>query len=241
MACFGHLNAAETNSLTADEVAAGWKLLFDGHTLAGWHGFQKHAPPKKGWHVADGCIVNPKSNGRPNGSSGCDLVTDGKYLNFEFYFEWRMSPAGNSGVQYLVDELRPPTAPLYRGDTGHSPVGFEYQLLDDKLHPDGKRGPTHKAGAIYDLFGAEKKTLHPVGEWNESRIIVNGNHVEHWLNGSKVAETDLGSDTLREAIAKSKFHVVPGFGTKIATPLCLQDHGEEVAFRNLKIRELHPQ
>ena len=95
--------------------------------------------------------------------------------------------------------------------------------------------------AIYDLFGAEKKTLRPVGEWNESRIIVNGNHIEHWLNGSKVAETDLGSDTLREAIAKSKFHVVPGFGTKIATPLCLQDHGEEVSFRNLKIRELHPQ
>lgn len=237
LACFNHLNAADQNSLTADETAAGWKLLFDGHALTGWHTFQKPSSPVKGWHIVDGCLVNPKSNGRPNGSGG-DLVTNDKYLNFEFRFEWRMSPAGNSGVLYLVDELRPPTAPLYRGDTGHSPVGFEYQLLDDELHPDAKRGPTHKASALYDLFGTEKKILHPVGEWNESRIVVNGKHVEHWLNGAKVVECELDSDGVREAIARSKYHVVPGFGTKIATPLCLQDHGEEVAFRNLKIREL---
>ena len=239
LSCFGSLSAADQNHLTPDETAAGWKLLFDGHTLTGWHSYQQKEPPKAGWHVADGCLINPKSNGRPNGGGG-DLVTDAKYLDFEFRFEWRISPAGNSGVHYFIDESRPPTAPMYRGDTGHSPVGFEYQVLDDERHPDGKRGPTHKAGALYDLVATEQKTLRPVGEWNEGRIVVNGKHIEHWLNGAKVAECDLDSDAFRTALAKSKYHVVAGFGTKIVTPLALQDHGEEVAFRNLKIRELHP-
>ena len=237
--CAGSLNAADQNTLTPDETAAGWKLLFDGRTLTGWHSYQQKEPPKMGWHAADGCLVNPKSNGRPNGSGG-DLVTDAKYLDFEFRFEWRISPSGNSGVHYLIDETRPPTKPLYSGDTGHSPVGFEYQVLDDERHPDGKRGPTHKAGALYDLFAAEQNKPKPVGEWNEGRIVVNGNHVEHWLNGTKSAECDLDSKAYREALAKSKYHVVPGFGAKAATPLALQDHGEEIAFRNLKIRQLHP-
>ena len=229
--------AAEPNTLTSEETAAGWKLLFDGRSLTGWHVFQQQAPPKAGWHVADGALVNPKSNGRPNGSGG-DLVTDAKFTDFEFRFEWRITPAGNSGIHYFVDEGRAPTKPLYAGDTGKSPVGFEYQVLDDEKHPDGKRGPTHMAGALYDLFAAPQKTLKPVGEWNEGRIVVRGNHIEHWLNGAKSAECDLDSAAYREALAKSKYHVVPGFGVKIATPLALQDHGEEVAFRSLKIREL---
>lgn len=238
-ACVSNLYAADQNKLTSDEISAGWKLLFDGSTLNGWHVYQKKDVPKGGWHVADGALLIPKSSGRPNGSGG-DLVTDGKYLDFEFRFEWRISPAGNSGVQYLILESRPSTASMYKGDTGHSPIGFEYQVLDDERHPDGKRGPTHKASALYDMFGAEKKTLRPVGEWNEGRIVVNGKHVEHWLNGAKVVECDLDSDAFRAAFAKSKFHVVPGFGAKLASPLALQDHGEEVAYRNLKIRELHP-
>jgi hypothetical protein len=232
-------SGAEINTLTHQETAAGWKLLFDGRTLAGWHGYQQHGPPKTGWHVVDGALVNPKSNGRPNGSGG-DLVTDAKYRDFDFRFQWRISPVGNSGVHYLVDESRPRTAPLYRGDTGHSPVGFEYQILDDEKHSDAKRGPTHQTGSIYDLFAVEKKNLKPVGQWNEGRIVVNGNHVEHWLNGARTAECDLDSEAYRRALAKSKYHVVPGFGAKIATPLALQDHGEEVAFRNLKVRELKP-
>jgi len=231
------LLADTPNTLTPEEKAAGWKLLFDGSSLQGWHGFQQKEPPTKGWHVEDGALVNPKSNGRPNGSGG-DLVTDAKFRNFEFRFEWRISNAGNSGVHYFVNEFRPPTAPLYSGDTGHSPVGFEYQVLDDEHHPDGKRGPTHQAGALYDLFALGNKTLYPVGQWNEGRIIVDGKHVEHWLNGGKTAAVDLDSDEFRGLLAKSKYHVVSDFGTKIETPLCLQDHGEEVAFRNLKIREL---
>jgi hypothetical protein len=233
----GSLCAADPNTLTPVENAAGWKLLFDGRTMAGWHIFQKQGEPKGGWHVVDGCLVNPKSNGRPNGSGG-DLVTNGKFLNFEFRFEWRISPGGNSGVHYLFDESRPFIAPLYKGDTGHSPVGFEYQVLDDTGPAYEKLGATHKAGALYQLFAIEPKTLRAVGQWNESRIIVNGNHIEHWLNGGKVADCDVGSAAFREAVAKSKYHVIPGFGAKAATALALQDHGEEVAFRGLKIREL---
>lgn len=235
----GFLGAAEPNTLTPAEIAAGWKLLFDGRSLVGWHAFQQEQAPKKGWHVADGALVNPKSNSRPNGSGG-DLVTDRKFRDFDFRFEWRISPGGNSGIHYFVDESRPPTKPLYAGDTGKSPVGFEYQVLDDAKHPDGKRGATHQAGALYDLFGSERKTLKPIGEWNEGRIAVRGNHVEHWLNGGKVAECDLDRETYRAALAKSKYHVVPDFGVKIATPLALQDHGDEVAFRSLKILELKP-
>ncbi len=230
--------SAAPNSLNTEEKAAGWTLLFDGRTLTGWHVWQQKGEPRSGWHVADGALVCQKTNGRPNGGGG-DLTTNGKFDDFEFTFEWRISPGGNSGVQYLVDENRPPGGPpMYRGDTGHSPVGLEYQVLDDENHPDGKRGPTHQAGALYDLFATEKKLLRPVGEWNEGRIVVRGQHIEHWLNGMKTVDCDLDSAIYRAAFAKSKYRVVPGFATKAPTPLALQDHGEEVAFRSLKIREL---
>jgi hypothetical protein len=231
-------SAAEPNTVTPEERAAGWKLLFDGHSFTGWHLFKVPGSGHGGWKIEEGALVCPKSNGRPNGSGG-DLTTDGKFSDFEFSFEWRISAGGNSGVHYLIDESRPPTkTPLYAGDTGKSPVGFEYQILDDEKHPDAKRGPTHMAGALYDMLAAEKKTLKTVGEWNEGRIVVRGKHIEQWLNGGKTAECDLDSPAYREAFTKSKYHVVEGFGTKAPTPLALQDHGEEVAFRSLKIREL---
>jgi len=232
-------SAAEPNRLTPEEKASGWRLLFDGSTLSGWHSYQQPGSPKTGWRVADGALVCPKTNGRPNGSGG-DLVTDSKHRDFDFRFEWRISPGGNSGVKYLVDESRAPTAPLYLGDTGKSPVGLECQILDELEHTDAKRGPTYMSGAIYDLLAAEAKTLKPVGQWNESRIVEDGNHVTHWLNGMKMAECDLDGADYRAALAKNKYRVVPGFGARIATPLALQDHGDEVAFRNLKILDLQP-
>jgi hypothetical protein len=229
------------NTLSAAELAAGWKLLFDGRTTAGWRGYKMAGFPARGWHIADGCLVNPKSNGRPNGSGG-DLITVRKFLNFEFRFEWRISKGGNSGVQYFFDEHRPKTpVPMYGGDTGNSPMGFEYQILDDPNYErELKNGPKHLTAALYMLVEPVNKHLRPAGEFNEGRIVVNGSHVEHWLNGTKVLECELGSPALLEAIAQTKFKWIAGMGSKFATQIALQDHGDEVAFRNLKIREIKP-
>jgi Domain of Unknown Function (DUF1080) len=160
--------AVEPNTLAAEETVAAWKLLVDGRSLSGSHIIQQQGPPEAGWHVVDGALVNQKSDGRPNGSGG-GLVTDAKFTDFEFRFEWSISPGGNSGIHYFVDEHRAPTKPLYKGDTGKSPVGFEYQALDDEKYPGGKRGPTHMAGALYDLFAAPQMTLKPVVKTGEAQ------------------------------------------------------------------------
>ena len=220
--------AAELNQLTAEEKAGGWKLLFDGASLVGWRGYNKPEFPAKGWSIEDGCLKAAKGNGRP-GSGGGDIVTTEQFGDFDFRFEWKISPGGNSGVKYFTDEKRDRNAA----------IGHEYQLLDDAEHPDGKNGPIRQTGALYTLIppnGAKK--LRPVGQFNESRIVVLGQHVEHWLNGAKIVEYELGSELLRAAITKSKYKSVSGFGTKVKASLLLQDHGFEVWFRNLKIRAL---
>ncbi|WP_395738150.1 DUF1080 domain-containing protein [Prosthecobacter sp.] len=227
--------AAEANTLTAQEMAAGWRLLFDGRSTAGWHTYGKKAVSAGSWQIKDGCLTLPQGNGRPNGTGG-DLVTNAMYTNFEFAFEWRVGPGGNSGVEYLFTEGEKRSASFYAGDQGDSPLGFEYQVLDDAPH--AKNAADRLAASIYSLVTATGKTLRPVGEFNEGRIVVDGNHVEHWLNGRKVAECGLGSAELQRIIAGSKYKYYPGVGVKRATPIALQDHGAEVAYRNLKIREL---
>jgi hypothetical protein len=215
-----------SNTLSAAEKKAGWKLLFDGKTMGGWRGFKKQDMPKDLWVVEDGCLKHlaKDHNGAPGGG---DIITVGQFTDFDFQFEWRISPGGNSGVKYLVTEER------------SGPVAHEYQVLDDDKHPDAKIGPHRQSGAFYDVFPPNaKKRLRPVGEFNQSRILVQGKHVEHWLNGAKVLEYELDSPELKAAIAKSKFKDVKGFESKIKGPLLLQDHGDEVWYRNLKIREL---
>jgi hypothetical protein len=216
---------ADLNTLTPEETAAGWKLLFDGATTTGWRGYAHQEFPTERWGVADGTLCVDK----PGDANTIDLVTTEKFGDFDLKFQWRISPAGNSGVKYMVNEKK----------TGRSGVGFEYQVLDDEKNEDGHNGAYRMAGAVYYLFPPnDQKRLKPVGEFNDSEIIVHGNHVEHWLNGAKIVEFELASPELKEAIAKSKFKNIKGFGEKIPTLILLQDHGSPVWFRNIKIRPL---
>jgi len=213
---------APHNVLTASEKRAGWRLLFDGKTTAGWRGFKKTEFPKEGWVVKDGTIGKlPKGTGDSHGAG--DIVTLDAFDDFDLRFEWRIAPGGNSGVKYLVTEDR------------SGPIAHEYQLIDDDKHPDAKIGAHRQTAALYDAFPAKDKLLQPVGEFNQSRILVKGNKVEHWLNGKKVLAYELGSDELKAAKAKSKFKDEPGWGTKLKGRILLQDHGDEIAFRDIKI------
>lgn len=229
--------AAVPNTLSPQEQAAGWRLLFDGRSTAGWHTYGKKSVTAGSWKIQNDCLLLPAGNGRPNGHGG-DLVTNAMFTDFEFEFEWRVGPVGNSGVEYLFTEGEKRTASFYPGDTGDSPVGFEYQVLDDAPHANN--AANRLAASIYSLVTPAGKTLRLVGEFNQGRIVVDGNHVEHWLNGRKVAECELGSPELQRIIASSKYKYYPGVGVKRATAIALQDHGAEVAYRNLRIRELRP-
>lgn len=230
-------SAAEPNTLSPQEAADGWLLHFDGHDVAGWHIYRRGPGTTGGWHVNDGWLTNPKSNGRPNGSGG-DLVTDVLYTDFELSFEWRLDAAGNSGVEYLFreDEAKRKGG-MYAGDTGDSPMGFEYQILDDPAY--ASNDSNRLTASLYSLITPVNKTLNPPGQINEGRIILRGTHLEHWLNGRKVLETEVGGAALQGLIARSKFKgLLPNFGVKAPTPIALQDHGCRVEYRNIKIRSL---
>lgn len=228
----GRAQAAGINTLTKEEQAAGWKLLFDGKTTQGWRGFHSQDFPSGAWVIEDGVLKKVKGSGGM-GHAGGDIITVDQYENFDFSIEWRLTEGANSGIKYLVVESLPPT--------GKSGISFEYQILDDLKHPDAKAGiaGNRTAGSLYDLIPAAKnKPLKPVGEWNQTHIIKRGNHVEHWLNGMKVVEFELGSPKLQAAIAKSKFKDIPEFGKARKGHILIQDHGDEVSYRNIKIREL---
>jgi hypothetical protein len=243
---FGSVLAASQspppNTLTPAEKTAGWILLFDGQTLDGWQAYNPARDMTKGWSVEDGALKIADGDGRPNNSGG-DIVTTAQFDDFDFRFEWRVSAGGNSGVKYFVRErLGAPGAPMWDGDDGRSAIGHEYQVIDDTAHPDAAVGPDRQTGAFYSVVAPDPavKRLRAVGEFNESRIIVRDNRVEHWLNGAKIVDYELGAPAVLEAIAHSKFRPVPGFGTKLRTRILLQDHGDAVWFRNLRIRELNP-
>ena len=226
-------NKTTANQLTGAEKAAGWRLLFDGKTFNGWRGFHSDKVPA-GWVVEDGCIKKVQAKGEL-GQAGGDLITADQFDNFEFSIEWKLSKGANSGIKYLVSESLPPT--------GRSGVSFEYQVLDDQNHPDAKAGiaGNRTAGSLYDLIPASKaKKLNPIGEFNLTRIVVKGNHIEHWLNDMKVVEFERGGEILKKHIAESKFKDTKGFGETAKGHILLQDHGDAVWYRNIKIRELKP-
>jgi hypothetical protein len=225
------------NKLTAKEKAEGWHLLFDGNTSSGWR--STHGPdfPATGWEVKDGLISVTEHGGEEGGNAG-DIITTRKYSNFELLVDFRITPGANSGIKYFVNLDMTP------GHEGHgSAIGFEYQILDDALHPDAKLGKDgdRTLGSLYDMIPADKsKSTHPVGEWNTARIVIRGAHGEHWLNGVKVLEYTRLTPQFRQIVADSKFHVYPGFGEANDGFILLQDHGFPVSFRNIKIRELPP-
>lgn len=211
-------------ALTAAEKSAGWRLLFDGHSLAGWRlygGTTKPAPIGPGWKAEDGILK------KLAGTKGGDLITEATFDNFELSWEWRLAKGANNGVKYFVTEKRP-QAP-----------GIEYQLIDD-TDPKWSSLPAKSLTAsFYEVLPpAADRPLNPVGEWNRSRIVVRGKVVEHWLNDRNVLTYELGSAAVQAGLAVSKFKEYPDFGEKIRGHLMLTDHNDEAWFRALKVRDL---
>jgi hypothetical protein len=220
LACAAAVATPAVNQLTDQEKAAGWKLLFDGQTTEGWRTFKKQSFPAKGWVVQDGwlhCL----------GKDGGDIISDADFGDFELQWEWKLAPAGNSGVKYFVTETR------------NAALGHEYQMIDDAREQDANSADGKRVTAsFYDVLKpTTSPPTRPAGEINQSRILVKGNHVEHWLNGVKVLEYECGSEDLKAAVAASKFKTTAGFGSKLKGHILLQDHQSEVWFRNVKIRE----
>ncbi len=213
---------AADNELTAAEKAAGWQLVFDGNSFAGLRAYRKPGPPAAGWTIVDGMLKTiPKVKG------GQELITEKQYADFEFSWEWRLAEGGNNGIKYCVTEDRP------------SAPGYEYQMLDDQRHPDAKHGPIRQTASFYCVLPpVADKGYREAGEWNSSRVVVKGNHVEHWLNGKLALAYDLGSPAVKAGVAASKFAKEPGFGDKITGHIMLTYHEDECWYRNVKIREL---
>ena len=232
-------NAQKPNVLTAAERKAGWQLLFDGHSLTGWHALGFTTMPQGLWTVENGALkhlVKRKGALQADGQPlvGFDLISDSSYQNFELSWSWKISRAGNSGVKYNVsEELSTSMSPP------HAAKGWEYQMIDDAKNEDNKLA-THRSGALYDMFAPnEKKRVKPAGQWNRSRLVFRGNHGEHWLNGQKVVEFDLGTPAYDSAFALSKYAKYPDwFPVRRKGQIVLQDHDDVVWFRDIKIRVL---
>jgi hypothetical protein len=229
---FGSAAYSQDNKLTAKEKSEGWQLLFDGSSMGKWTSPSSDTFPAKGWIVENGVLSIAEAGGR---QSAGDIITKEQFDDFDFMFDFKLTEGANSGVKYSVHIFSPPVRGL------GAVLGPEYQVLDDEKHPDAKAGRNgdRKLGSLYDMLPSNTvSVLRPIGEWNTGRIISKGNHVEHWLNGTKVLEYDKTSDAYKEAFALSKFKDVKGYGESAKGHLLLQDHGNQVFFKNIKVRKL---
>ena len=220
--------AAGVIGCSSSSADPGWRPLFDGRTSAGWRGFKLPGFPERGWTITEGTL-------RSDTGSDLDIVTTQAFSQFELWLEFRLRPGANSGIKFLVDEALVPS--------GHHGLGFEYQLIDDDRHPDARQGKpgTRSCGALYDLIApGAGKVLRPPGQWNQVRLVVDGTRVQHWLNGVKLREFQPGSPALAALIAGSKYRAQKTFGSPTRGHILLQAHGDEVAFRAIRVRELPP-
>lgn len=257
--------AAEPNTLTPAESSAGWKLLFDGKTMRNWQDPSTKTPRGDAWTIEDGCL---KATKHPRITE--DLVSAGTYRDFELKWDWKLSPGANSGVKYRIQAFPIVSEKLTRPGTKRFEeqveaaftknyfdrkliqpddkaqiyvVGFEYQLIDNARHKDAQRGGKYQTGALYDILPPASDASKPVGEWNTSRLVVKGDHVEHWLNGVKVLDASLNDPAVAEDSAKRWGKSSPVYNLltkheKTDCPFSLQNHDDEAWFRNIKIRRL---
>ena len=233
-------DSVQNNTLTPTEIEQGWKLLFDGKSFDGWRGLGREAVQKEHWRIEDGTIrklnsgeVPSLADGQP--TEGGDLMTIKSFDNYDLYFEWKISPAGNTGLKYNVSEEM-----SQKYGSKYAALGFEYQLLDDKDTIYANQKPTHYTGGLYDMIIPQNTKVKPLEEFNSSRILIDGNHVEHWLNGNMVLEYELGSKHLGSLYKKSKYADYPHFLEKRKGHIVLQNHKDDAWFRNIKVREITP-
>lgn len=219
------------NTISDEEAAQGWKLLWDGKSTEGWRGAKLKTFPQAGWNIENGILKVLKSNGGES-TNGGDIVTTRKYKNFELSVDFKITTGANSGVKYFVD------TDLNKGEG--SSIGCEFQILDDKNHPDAKLGVkgNRKLGSLYDLIPAPADKPFREGFFNTARIVVRGNKVEHYLNDVKIIEYERGNQMWKALVNYSKYNVWSGFGEAAEGNILLQDHGDEVWFKNIKIKEL---
>jgi len=220
--------AQSPNTLSKEEKKEGWKLLFDGTSTKGWRNYRSDKIGSA-WKVSGGALTLDTS-GKANGKvDGGDLVTVDQYENYELSLEWKIQACGNSGVMFNVQESEANSTPWKTGP--------EMQVLDNSCHPDAKI-IKHRAGDLYDLISCSKETAKAVGEWNVAKIVTKNGHYEFWLNGVKNVEFDMHTPDWDRMVAASKFKDMPEFGKHKKGHISLQDHGDQVWFRNIKIKEL---
>ncbi len=227
------------NQLTKEEKEQGWELLFDGKTFTNWRGLGRDTIESNNWKVENGMIhkvnsheVPPLPNGEP--IDGGDLITIDSYMNFELQWDWKILPDGNSGIKYNVSEEL-----TQAWGSKYSALGFEYQILDDgsEKYKDVLK-PSQFTGSLYDMYPPENVQLNPVGEFNHSRILLDGNHGEHWLNGLKVVDYNFGTAEFDSLFQLSKYAKYPGFANRRAGHIVITNHTDDSWYKNIKIRKL---